>query len=61
MIDICVCCGESVPEGRMVCKKCENLEPEFGTTKITVCLNKISDISDFIKLTSKCYHTRDAV
>ena len=23
MIDICVCCGESVPEGRMVCRVCE--------------------------------------
>lgn len=24
MDDICVCCGEYVPEGRMVCLKCEN-------------------------------------
>lgn len=21
--DICVCCGEPVPEGRMVCRSCE--------------------------------------
>ena len=50
----CVMCNDIIPEGRMICKKCENLEPEFSTTKIIVCLNKISDISDFIKLTSKC-------
>lgn len=23
MIDTCVCCGEYVPEGRMVCPQCE--------------------------------------
>lgn len=22
-VDLCVCCGEPVPEGRMVCIKCE--------------------------------------
>ena len=22
--DICVCCGEPVPEGRMICWKCEH-------------------------------------
>ena len=24
MIDTCVCCGEYVPEGRMVCPLCES-------------------------------------
>lgn len=24
MDDVCVCCGEYVPEGRMVCPLCEN-------------------------------------
>lgn len=24
MIDTCVCCGETIPEGRMVCSTCES-------------------------------------
>lgn len=28
MVDRCVCCGEIVPEGRMVCWKCEHMTPE---------------------------------
>lgn len=24
MEDRCVCCGDIVPEGRMICRKCEN-------------------------------------
>lgn len=24
MVDRCVCCGEIIPEGRMICIKCEN-------------------------------------
>lgn len=47
-------CGMSVPEGRMVCPQCENMEPNFDTVKITVMLNKIADISDFVNLASKC-------
>lgn len=39
MEDRCVCCGEIIPEGRMVCPQCEkkgekmkfNKPPEFGT------------------------------
>ena len=32
--DRCVVCGELIPEGRMVCPICENIEPSFDTIKI---------------------------
>ena len=38
----------------MICYRCENTEINFNTTKITVYLNKITDISKFVNLTSKC-------
>ena len=50
----CVVCGEIIPEGRMVCGKCEGIEPSFDTVKITVALDKITDIMDFVNLISKC-------
>ena len=25
-VDVCVCCGTPVPEGRMICPKCESGE-----------------------------------
>lgn len=34
-VDRCVCCGEIVPEGRMVCPQCEielQSKPDIGTT-----------------------------
>lgn len=49
-----VICGEIVPEGTMVCRKCEEVEPNFYTTKIVVTLNEITDISNFVALASKC-------
>ena len=30
------------------------VEPSFNTAKITVSLNKITDIKDFVSLVSKC-------
>lgn len=50
----CVMCGESIPEGRMLCHKCEDVEPSFETTKVMVLLDKITDIKDFVNLVSKC-------
>ena len=50
----CVMCGESIPEGRIICHKCEDVEPSFETTKIMVLLDKITDIKDFVNLVSKC-------
>ena len=50
----CVMCGEPIPEGKMVCHKCENVEPSFDTIKIMVLLDKITDIKDFVNLVSKC-------
>ena len=52
--DRCVMCGEFVPEGRMVCPLCENIEPSFDTIKVTVLLNKIADIKEFVNLSLKC-------
>lgn len=52
--DSCVVCGQYVSEGRMVCHKCESGEPTFNGAKITVRLNKIVDVKDFVNLASKC-------
>lgn len=54
MEDRCIMCGAYVPEGGMVCVNCENCEPSFDTIKITVLLDKITDIRDFVNLASKC-------
>ena len=44
MIDTCVCCGNYVPEGRMVCPGCEyankNLHVKDKKTGILECLKK---------------------
>ena len=52
--NICVSCGEPIPEGRMICHKCEDVEPSFDTIKVMVLLDKITDIKDFVNLVSKC-------
>lgn len=52
--DRCIMCGDYVPEGRMVCHKCEDGEPSFDTVKIWVSLNQIADIPKFVGLASKC-------
>lgn len=54
MEDRCVMCGAYVPEGRMICVNCENAEPSFDTVKVSVLLDKIADIKDFVNLASKC-------
>ena len=58
MEDKCIMCGKYVPEGSMVCINCQEIEPSFDAIKITVLLDKITDIKDFVNLSSKC---RDAV
>ena len=50
----CVACGEILPEGRLVCGRCEKTEPSFDIVKIRVLLNQVTDISKFIRLTSMC-------
>lgn len=52
--DRCVMCGEYVPEGRQICKRCEEQEPNFDVLRIQVMLNTISDISEFVHLASEC-------
>lgn len=29
--EYCVCCGEIIPEGRMVCPRCEKMDTERGS------------------------------
>ena len=31
MIDVCVCCGEYVPEGQQVCTSCQNIHKKHLT------------------------------
>lgn len=50
----CVMCGKIIPEGRMVCCECANIEPYFNTTKIWIKLKQIPEITEFINLSSKC-------
>ena len=50
----CELCGNIIPEGRMECPKCDNIEPSFETIKITVLLDRITDIRDFVNLASMC-------
>lgn len=54
MEDRCVICGTAIPEGRMVCYNCQDIEPSFDTVKITVNLNKFVNIAKFVNLVSKC-------
>ena len=42
--DFCVCCGEPVPEGRMVCQACEAGDirlPPRKSSKITKAFRKL--------------------
>lgn len=50
----CVMCGKIIPEGGTMCSRCAEDEPSFNTAKITVMLNKVTDISEFVNLVSKC-------
>lgn len=52
--EICVMCGTRIPEGKMICNYCNDLEPSFNTEKVCVLLNKVTDIGEFVSLVSKC-------
>ena len=54
--EICAACGAplAVESGSMLCSKCMDYEPSFDTIKVTVSLDKITDIKDFVNLASKC-------
>ena len=54
--ETCVSCGAPLftESGSMLCSKCMDFEPSFDTTKVTVLLDKITDIKDFVNLVSKC-------
>ena len=54
--ETCVSCGAPLftESGSMLCRKCMDIEPSFDTIKVTVLLDKITDIKDFVNLVSKC-------
>jgi hypothetical protein len=52
--DRCVVCGAIIPEGRMICLRCEDIEPNFDKVKTMVVLNEITDIKEFVNLASMC-------
>ena len=52
---ICTACGSQIAtESGMLCRNCKEFKPRFDTIKITVLLDKITDIRDFVNLVSKC-------
>jgi hypothetical protein len=54
MEDRCVMCGAYVPKRTKVCINCDNGEPSFNTIKITILLDKITDVKEFVNLALKC-------
>ena len=54
--EVCASCGAELAteSGSMLCSQCMSYEPTFDTVKITVLLDKITDIKDFVNLASKC-------
>ena len=54
--EICASCGASIAteSSSWLCSNCMDFEPSFDTAKITVLLDKITDIKDFVNLASKC-------
>lgn len=48
----CICCGDEIPEGRIVCWRCENYQPniDIGETKGETTMSKEDIIR---KLTSR--------
>lgn len=52
MKDTCVCCGETIPEGRQVCPSCENgsikdsgNRTEFGTGAVLAVTKEKEDMT----------------
>ena len=41
-VDLCVCCGAPVPEGRMICATCENGE-QTSKKETEAFLEKLSE------------------
>ena len=54
--EICVSCGAPLftESGSMLCNTCMDFEPSFDTAKITVLIDKIGYVSEFVALASKC-------
>lgn len=59
MVDTCVCCGEIVPEGRMVCPSCEagltpkkNMKPVEKTDQYVVIVISDRELAEAKQVTS---------
>ena len=53
--DICVVCGQIIPEGRIICPNCERKQDKKeDASKMLIKLNTFFEILDFVKLCSKC-------
>ena len=54
--EVCASCGATLAteSSSWLCNNCMDFEPSFNTIKITVLLDKITDIKDFVNLASKC-------
>ena len=50
----CCMCGKPIFEEKKICRNCEGVEPSFDVIQIMVILNKITDVSEFVALTTKC-------
>lgn len=57
-VDRCVCCGEYVPEGRMVCFDCEKIvygESEDGRTLTLMSVRQKEGKSRYAEMRDKKY------
>lgn len=45
--DMCICCGEPIPEGRMICYACENGRNKAAPGKQSKTNNLISEVFGF--------------
>lgn len=49
--NICVSCGEPIPEGRMICPRCEAKKHQ-AIQKIKIKLNTFNDVAEFVRLST---------
>ena len=55
-IDTCIVCGAVIPEGRNICKNCEEhagySAPMITTHRLHIELTTMSDANEFVSITS---------
>lgn len=50
----CMTCGRELGYDGMCCDRCVEEEPNFETIKVRVSLSTPKDISEFVRLVSRC-------